>query len=354
MTRPTDYPDFSLTGSKTAPSPGLTNTGWLAGMKLPAQILNYLLNLNGLWHRSHVIDLDARAVKQGGNAWTGNQQWQASTTAGEFLNTLVASVSDPLQLVFKFQTSSNADEIGVWTGNNTQGNLFITYNATWNGSEWSQLDSSRESAALYLDTNRWRLGRRSVASGTWATWQADGDMSVGTLGALALACVGLTSDGSQTVYDPAISATETWPISAMVGLNGEPDSVYPGAIAPSSSPSSVWLSIWFPSGCTAGNLRFYHHRQADSYDTVFKLYQRNLAFADGGAVPSLTAVSGATYTEATGAGTGSFEGGFDLSGAGLDPEKEYLIEWANGNTGDRLYGIKMVGTNQIAPRAGAR
>jgi len=357
--RPGSFPDFALSGSKTAPSPGLISAGYLAGMKLPAQILNYLLNLNGLWHHSHVTDLDALQASKGnlagGNTWTGSQTLQATSSLSQTLRALVANPAAVIQKVFQFQTSALVDEIHLYTGLYTsQGVLFLTYNASWNGTQWSQLDATRPSACLYLDSGAWGTSYQAPGAGPWAAWAQDGTLISGILGGTSVLTTGLTSDGASTVYSPGLVVTETLPIASMCHLNAVPDATYPGSVAPSSSPSSAWLSLQIPNNVVPGNIQFFHHRQLNTYDTIFRVWRRNLSFATGGATPTLTAVAGATYAVATGAGAGDFAGGFNASLLTWDPTKEYLIEWVNGSLADVLYGISVVGSSQGGPRAGLR
>jgi hypothetical protein len=177
VAKPTLYPDWATTGTRTAPSGAAQLSGWTPGQTAPAQIQNWLQGIGGDWLRW----LDQQEGISGklnlANVWTDTQL--ITPPGDDFAGVEVTSApSNKWRLLLKGHTgitsSGNEAEVRVYSGDGTEGYFAIVFNAYYRhaSNAWRQQNTSQDTRAIMIGPGGMRLLFKLAGSADWTTWSA--------------------------------------------------------------------------------------------------------------------------------------------------------------------------------------
>ncbi len=257
------------------------------------------------------------------------------------LDQLISNYNTPLSPVIDV-TKTAADGSGVWKlvlrmalGSSMPASLYtranvanerlaLVTNAEWNGSAWSQRDSTKSSTAIMFSsqgTEALGICRMPAGAANWTSW----------------------GYGTAIAADYVYNKTRTMPVP--LGNSSTDYDVTAGAqfgsVLAMSSSANKHFALRFPHNMGSGVLQIQHFK-ASSSATVFEV----CGFTANWTTPG-------TLTKTTmGTQVSTSTPGDQISSITVGPPSvgtEYRLRWSPANTGDRLLAAQIVSMVDAGP-----
>ena len=349
MARPTQYPDFATSGTRTEPPAPTKAAGWLAGYTMPAVWQNWLQGLTGDWIRQLVIESDESAKLAGSQTFSGanafTQPLNITTPSGDHaawaMNTVASGVK--WQHVGKMNSgvvlSGEYVEVRLYVGDGTEGWFAVAVNAYYRhaSSQWRQLHNGAASHALIITSTGAKLWYQASGSADWTSWTTSGPLEAGD----ALFNGPIQADAFNS---PSLLVSVPIPLGEAQGTTRTRVGST-GAIGVSSLAAVWWpLSRRFPVNSTWGDIQIVLN-QSTSTPSVFEILRRD---ADGSAGGAPT--HNVDHSVGSGAGTGRKVVTIPTDGYEYASGEDLELVWSPGDTSSQIEQIKMVNCTFRGPR----